>query len=195
MIEQKHIASFLSEMKFLAVVLTVAAIFRTTAFGMYHIPSESMLPTIAVGDRVVVSKFAYGYSRHSAPFSAAPSIPTNDGRVFGKLPNRGDVIVFKHPRTSENYIKRVVSLPGEKIEVRHGRLYINDTLVDRIAEEDHRYREHEGPVVKVRLFDEHLATNKPHKIYERSDVHYQHVSDPYSRKQSFRPWRQSRQLN
>ena len=172
MIERQHITGFLSEMKFVAVVLVVAAIFRTTAFGMYHIPSESMLPTIAVGDRIAVSKFAYGYSRHSVPFSAAPSVPTNDRRLFGKLPARGHIIVFKHPRTGENYIKRVIGLPGDKVELRSGRLYINDTLIDRNAKEDRQYREHEGSIVTVRLFDEYLAENDTHKIYERSDVSY-----------------------
>lgn len=167
------IAGFLSDLKFFAIILVVALIFRTTAFGMYHIPSESMLPTLAVGDRIAVSKFAYGYSRHSLPFSVAPDFATETGRIFSKTPERGDIIVFKHPRTKENYIKRVVGLPGETIELRDGRLYINGELTHRETIQDLRYREHRGRVVDVRAFQEALVQvpgkAKPHAIYERSD--------------------------
>ena len=171
MINQKNIAGIISELKFVTIVLAITMVFRTTAFGMYHIPSESMLPTLAVGDRVGVNKFAYGYSRHSLPFSAAPSFPGENGRIFGKTPDRGDIAVFKHPRTGEAYIKRVVGLPGDLIEIREGRLYVNQQRIDRSAIEDRRYKQHKSEIAKVRLFHEYLNADNAHKIYERSD-HY-----------------------
>jgi len=99
-----------SETVFFACLFIAFMVFRTTAYGMYHIPSESMLPTLAVGDRIAVNKFAYGYSRYSTPFSIGPELETPTGRIFAHLPERGDIVVFKHPRTGETYIKRVIGL-------------------------------------------------------------------------------------
>ena len=87
---------------------------RTVAFEPFNIPSGSMIPTLLVGDYLFVSKFSYGYSRHSMPFS--PNLFS--GRIFGRLPERGDVAVFKLPRdNSTDYIKRIVGLPGDRIQV------------------------------------------------------------------------------
>lgn len=169
MIDRVKLNAFLSELKFFAIFFVVFMIFRTTAFAMYHIPSESMLPTLAVGDRITVSKFAYGYSKHSVPFSLGPTLKTKDGRLFGKLPQRGDVVVFKHPRTNETYIKRVVGLPGDEVEIRNGRLLINKDAVLRSAQGDIIYKEHRGDTVGVRVFDELFPNGTTHMIYERSD--------------------------
>jgi len=168
----KAIAGFLSEAKFFAIILGVIMIFRTAAFGMYHIPSESMLPTLAVGDRIAVSKFAYGYSKHSIPFSASPDFQTDDQRLFGVMPKHGDVVVFKHPRTNETYIKRVIGLAGDKIEINGGRLILNEKIVNRHPVADRLYREHKGNLVKVRAFRETLPNGKQYAIYERSDNAY-----------------------
>ncbi|MEL7489799.1 MAG: signal peptidase I [Pseudomonadota bacterium] len=169
---KEAIAGILSEARFFVIALGVIMIFRTAAFGMYHIPSESMLPTLAVGDRIVVNKFVYGYSKHSAPFGGALSIGAPDQRLFGKMPAAGDIVVFKHPRTGETYIKRIVGLPGDKVEIRGGRLILNDASVDRAHLKDYRYREHNGPVVTVSAFQETLPTGKTYVIYERSDYSY-----------------------
>ncbi len=99
--------------------------FTTVAFANYAIPSESMVPHLEVGDRVVVSKFAYGYSRHSLPLNLGFLLPANERRLFEHLPKRGDVIVFVHPFTGKTIIKRCVGLPGDTIEVREGALFIN----------------------------------------------------------------------
>lgn len=103
--------------------------FTTVAFAQYRIPSESMVPHIEVGDRVAVSKFAYGYSRYSLPFGAS-LLPHSDTRLFGSMPRRGDVIVFIHPRTGDVMIKRLIGLPGDVIELHEGVLTINARAVE-----------------------------------------------------------------
>ena len=99
--------------------------FTTVAFAQYSIPSESMVPTIEVGDRVAVSKFAYGYSRHSLPLNIGALLPASRHRLFEQAPRRGDVAVFVHPRDGAVMIKRLIGLPGDTIELRGGQLIIN----------------------------------------------------------------------
>jgi signal peptidase I len=101
--------------------LLIAAVFRTLLFQPFWIPSGSMKPTLLIGDFLFVNKFAYGYSKHSCPFSICPF----EGRILASEPARGDVIVFKHPRTGEEYIKRLVGLPGDRISMVEGVLQIN----------------------------------------------------------------------
>jgi signal peptidase I len=101
---------------------------RTVAFEPFNIPSGSMIPTLLVGDYLFVSKYSYGYSRFSLPFSP----PLFSGRIFGRLPERGDVVVFKLPRdNSTDYIKRIVGLPGDRIQMRGGQLFVNGVEVSR----------------------------------------------------------------
>lgn len=160
-----------AEVLFFACIFAAFLLFRTTAYGMYHIPSESMLPTLAVGDRILVSKFSYGYSRHSVPFSIGPEFDTSTGRIFAKLPERGDLVVFKHPHSGETLIKRAVALPGDTVEIVDGRLILNGEVTPRVLEETFRYREHRGGVATVGRFMEVLPEGRAHKIYERGD-HY-----------------------
>ncbi len=101
--------------------LLIALAVRTLAFEPFNIPSGSMTPTLLTGDYVFVSKFSYGYSRYSLPW--APGFL--HGRIFGSLPERGDVAVFINPHTGEDYIKRIVGLPGDRIQVKDGILIIN----------------------------------------------------------------------
>ena len=104
-------------------ILIIALIFRAFVFQSYNIPSGSMLKNLLVGDYIFVSKFAYGYSKNSLPFSL-PIIP---GRVFSSSPKRGDVVVFKLPSDGRtDYIKRVIGLPGDKIQIINGKVYINN---------------------------------------------------------------------
>lgn len=158
-----------SEVLFFACVFAAFMVLRTTAYGMYHIPSESMLPTLAVGDRILVNKFSYGYSRHSVPFSIGPEVNTPTGRVFGRLPFRGDLVVFKHPVSNETLIKRVIGLPGDEVEIREGRLFLNGAPTPRELTETFRYREHRGGVAAVGQFTETLPEGPAHPIYERGD--------------------------
>lgn len=103
--------------------LLIALVIRTLLFQPYTIPSASEEPNLYQGDYIIVSKWSYGYSRHSILFSP----PLFRGRIFFHSPTRGDVIVFKLPRDGHtDYIKRLIGLPGDRIQVRHGVLYIND---------------------------------------------------------------------
>jgi signal peptidase I len=109
--------------------LILALIIRTFLFQPFSIPSGSMRPTLLEGDYLFVSKFSYGYSHFSLPFS--PDIFS--GRIWGSEPKRGDIVVFKLPSDpTVDYIKRVVGLPGDKIQMRQGVLYINDVPVKRV---------------------------------------------------------------
>lgn len=119
--------------------LLIALVIRTLAFEPFNIPSGSMTPTLLTGDYVFVSKFSYGYSAHSLPY--AP--PFLHGRIFGSLPKRGDVAVFVNPHTGDDYIKRIVGLPGDKIQVTNGVLIINGEPSKRVRVEDYLEREYD----------------------------------------------------
>ena len=109
-------------------------VFRAFAFSFYSIPSESMLPRLWNGDYFVAAKWPYGYSRWSMPF-ALPLVP---GHIFERLPERGDIVVFKHPVDHVDYIKRVIALPGDSIAVRGGQLVLNGEPVKRVRIGDFR---------------------------------------------------------
>ena len=108
--------------------LLIAGLFRSLLFQPFWIPSESMKDTLLIGDFLFVNKTAYGYSKYSCPFALCPI----SGRIkvpgLSGDPQRGDVVVFHHPVNGEDYIKRLIGLPGDKIQVKQGLLYINDVL-------------------------------------------------------------------
>lgn len=105
--------------------LLIAGVFRTLFFQPFWIPSGSMKDTLLIGDFLFVNKMAYGYSRHSCPFSACPI----EGRIFGSDPERGDVVVFRHPTRGVDFIKRVVGMPGDTVQMKDGVLHINGAAV------------------------------------------------------------------
>ena len=108
--------------------LLIALVIRTFLFQPFNIPSGSMKATLLVGDYLFVSKYSYGYSHYSIPLSP----PLFSGRIFGSEPARGDVVVFRLPKDdSTDYIKRVIGLPGDRIQMKDGLLYINDKPVQR----------------------------------------------------------------
>jgi signal peptidase I len=108
--------------------ILIALVVRTLFFEPFNIPSGSMKPTLLVGDYLFTSKYAYGYSRHSLPFSL-PLIP---GRILTDLPERGDVVVFKLPSDGRtDYIKRVIGLPGDRVQMRDGVLHLNGEKVPK----------------------------------------------------------------
>lgn len=159
----------LDGIQFLATTLLVVFGMRTVAFASYYIPTESMVPTLQIGDRVLVSKWNYGYSRHSLPIDPGVSLPGKDGRVFMHLPERGDVVVFTHPKTGETLIKRVIGLAGDRIAMHHGRLFINGKMVARKEMGHYSYRGPYGRVISVTRYDETLPGGDVHPIIERSD--------------------------
>ena len=115
--------------------LLIAGVFRTLFFQPFWIPSESMKDTLLIGDFLFVNKMAYGYSRYSCeiPFTTISLCPVS-GRVWGAEPQRGDVVVFRHPTAGTDYIKRLIGLPGDKIQVKEGILYINGVEAPQVAD-------------------------------------------------------------
>ncbi|MBA3941063.1 MAG: signal peptidase I [Sphingopyxis sp.] len=114
--------------RFLALLAIAVLIFRSFFLSPFNIPSESMQPRLLIGDYLLVNKMAYGYSKYSLPFSV-PLIP---GRVFARTPERGDVVVFKAPPVNDNdYIKRVIGLPGDSIQVKDGIVWLNGAPLKR----------------------------------------------------------------
>ena len=145
----------------------IAVGIRSFAYEPFNIPSESMLPTLLVGDYLFVSKFTYGYSRYSLPFGL-PLIP---GRVLEGTPERGDVIVFKLPSdNSTDYIKRVIGLPGDRVQMKAGVLHLNGQVVPRRQVEDYVHRDDYGQSRRDRQYVETLPNGKSYRILEQSDT-------------------------
>jgi signal peptidase I len=141
----------------LVYAIGIAVVVRTFLYEPFNIPSGSMKPTLLVGDYLFVSKFAYGYSKHSLPFS----LPLFSGRIFEALPQRGDVAVFKLPSDNRtDYIKRIVGLPGDKLQVRGGILYVNGEAATRVQIDDF-FDDDGSSVGPVPRFDETLPDGGP----------------------------------
>lgn len=148
------------------VAVFIALIIRSVLFEPFNIPSSSMKPHLLVGDYLFVNKPAYGYSRYSFPFGLAPI----EQRIWPKEPKRGDVIVFALPtEPSINYIKRVIGLPGDQIQVYRGRLYINGELVPRELVDEREIVKDNGVPQLFREYVETLPGGAVHTIYEESD--------------------------
>jgi signal peptidase I len=129
----KQEESWIELAKTIVYALLIALVIRTFLFQPFNIPSGSMKSTLLVGDYVFVEKFAYGYSRYSFPWGLGPF----PGRIFGSAPKRGDVVVFKDPpKPSDDFIKRVVGLPGDRVQMRDGVLYINGRAVPKVRVQD-----------------------------------------------------------
>ncbi len=156
---------WLENIKTLLFAGLIAIGIRTVAYEPFNIPSGSMIPTLLVGDYLFVSKFSYGYSRYSLPFSP----PLFSGRIFGRLPDRGDVAVFKLPRdNSTDYIKRIVGLPGDHMQMRGGQLYINGQMLPRQPAGEF-IAEGEGMRMQLRKYIETLPNGVKHPILKASD--------------------------
>ncbi|MDZ7713273.1 MAG: signal peptidase I [Rhodovibrio sp.] len=142
----------------------IALVIRTFAYEPFSIPSGSMIPTLLVGDYLFVSKYAYGYSRFSLPLG----LPLFDGRIMADMPERGDVAVFKLPAdNSTDYIKRVIGLPGDRIQVVDGILHINGEAVER-----EKVRETRVGQAAVTVYRETLPNGESHLIRERGDDNF-----------------------
>jgi len=166
---------FLKEnLKTLIYALIIAVIIRSLIIQPFYIPSSSMEPNLLVGDRLFVTKYSYGYSKHSFPFSP----PIFKNRFFFKEPERGDVIVFKTPADNRtDYIKRLVGLPGDKIQFIDSNLYLNSIEIfkSRLSENDVIYCGDRK--IEVFTFDEKLPNGKKYKTvylknfsFENSDI-------------------------
>jgi signal peptidase I len=144
--------------------LLIALVVRTVLFQPFNIPSGSLIPTLLIGDYLFVSKYSYGYSKHSIPFSP----PIFSGRLWGSEPKRGDIAVFKLPKdNSTDYIKRVIGLPGDRIQVVSGVLQINGTPVKRERIQDYQTQDPFGRTIPVPQYRETLPEGTSHTIIER----------------------------
>lgn len=161
--QKKKTGGLLDTLKTVFWAIVIALMVRTFAFEPFNIPSGSMIPTLLVGDYLFVSKFSYGYSKHSMPFS----LPVIPGRVLESEPERGDVVVFKLPSdTTQDYIKRVIGLPGDTVQVTDGRLYINNKLIERERIEDYILTDGSGRSAAVPQYIETLPNGRVHRILE-----------------------------
>ena len=143
--------------------ILIALVVRTVAFEPFNIPSGSMVPSLLIGDYLFVSKYSYGYSRHSLPFS----VPLFDGRLLFTEPERGDVAVFKLPRDNRtDYIKRIIGLPGDRIRLERGVVYLNGEPVMRQRIEDYRERIPEANGYAIAQFIETLPNGRAYRVIE-----------------------------
>ena len=160
--------------KSLLYALIIAIIIRSLLIQPFYIPSSSMEPTLLVGDRLFVTKYSYGYSKHSFPFSP----PIFKGRIISNSPKRGDVIVFKTPADNRtDYIKRLIGLPGDKIQFIDSNLYLNNNEVFKSRSSKNDTIFCGDSKIDVFTFEEKLPNNKVYKTvylknfsYQKSDI-------------------------
>jgi signal peptidase I len=149
----KKVFSWDENIKTVIIAVLIAVVFRSFFFEPFHIPSSSMKSTLLIGDYVFVSKGAYGYSRYSFPIG----LPLFEGRIGGEKPQRGDVVVFRYPPNPRiDFIKRLIGLPGDRIQVKNGELFINDMAVKRERVEDFTDVLEDGTRVQMRTYRETL---------------------------------------
>ncbi|ANM09870.1 MULTISPECIES: signal peptidase I [Rhizobium] len=145
--------------------LILAMVIRTVLFQPFTIPSGSMMPTLLVGDYIFVNKFAYGYSKYSLPLS--PDIFS--GRIFGSAPKRGDIVVFRFPPNPDiDYIKRCIGLPGDRIQMKEGVLYVNGKPVPKVPDGAFTSDYKLDPGADVPVFRETLDNGKTYDTLDSS---------------------------
>lgn len=161
---------FVDNIKFIIQVLILVGILRSFIFQPFNIPSSSMIPSLLIGDYIFVTKYAYGYSRFSLPLS----LDLFSGRIFGDMPEIGDVAVFRNPQQNHiDFVKRVIGLPGDRIRLEKGRLIINDKMVKRVKQKDFTYLDAQGDQRQATQYIETLPNGIQHAILEeRGDNGY-----------------------
>ena len=169
-------STILDNIKTLIYALLIAVIIRSLLIQPFYIPSSSMESNLLVGDRLFVTKYTYGYSRHSFPFSP----PIFKDRILSKEPTRGDIIVFKTPYDNRtDYIKRLIGLPGDIIQFIDGNLYINNNQVVRTLINTDEILYCGSRKINVSTFEEKLQNNRSYIVSYRNDVSFQN-SDKYN---------------
>jgi signal peptidase I len=156
--------TWLETVKTVVYALLIALVIRTFLFQPFNIPSGSMENTLLIGDYLFVEKYAYGYSRYSFPWGLAPV----SGRIFGSDPARGDVVVFKFPPDpSTDYIKRVIGLPGDHVQMLNGQLYLNDKPIPKVRVDDYLETDSIGVVHHIPRYRETLPGGKSYFVLDR----------------------------
>tara|TARA_Y100000590_G_scaffold457065_1_gene608902 strand:+ start:987 stop:1721 length:735 start_codon:yes stop_codon:yes gene_type:complete len=165
----------IDNIKTLIYALIIAIFIRSLIIQPFFIPSSSMELNLLVGDRLFVTKYSYGYSKHSFPFSP----PIFKNRIFENKPNKGDIVVFKTPSDNRtDYIKRLIGVPGDIIQFIDGNLYINNNQVIRTLINNNDSLYCGSQKISVSTYEERLANNKSYIVSYRNDVSYQN-SDKY----------------
>ena len=165
----------LDNLKTLIYALIIAIIIRSLLIQPFYIPSSSMEINLLVGDRLFVTKYSYGYSKHSFPFSP----PIFKDRILNKEPQRGDVIVFKTPSDNRtDYIKRLIGLPGDIIQFIDGNIYLNNNQILRTLLKDNETVYCGNQKIQVSTFEEKLPNNKSYIVSYRNDISFSN-SDKY----------------
>jgi signal peptidase I len=158
-----HKSVFREYAEAIVVAMLLAFAIRVFVVQAFKIPSGSMIPTLLIGDYLFVSKYSYGYSRYSFPFG----LDLFNGRVWAKEPERGDVVVFKLPRDNEtDYIKRVIGLPGDEIQMVHGVLNLNGTPVPKVRIDDYVLTEPQGPEEHLTRYQETLPNGVSYPVLD-----------------------------
>ena len=166
----------IENIKTLFYALIIALVIRSLFVQPFYIPSSSMEPNLLVGDRLFVTKYSYGYSRHSFPFSP----PIFKGRIFSNVPKRGDVVVFKTPADNRtDYIKRLIGMPGDTIRFLDSNLYINNSEVLKSKISNKQKIFCGDRIIDVHFFEELLPNSKKHISVYLKDFTYQN-SDTFS---------------
>ena len=168
-------STIIDNIKTLIYALIIAIIIRSLLVQPFYIPSSSMELNLLVGDRLFVTKYSYGYSKHSFPFSP----PIFKNRIFDSIPERGDIIVFKTPADNRtDYIKRLIGLPGDTIQFIDGNLYINNNQILKtlISNNENLYCGNQQ--INVSTFEEKLPNNKSYIASYRNDISFVN-SDKY----------------
>ena len=157
--KKKFITTVFEYVKTIIAALIIAIIIRSLIFQPFYIPSSSMEPTLLIGDRIFVSKYSYGYSKHSFPFS--PNISSN--RFFYNLPKQGDLVVFKTPSDNRtDYIKRLIGLPGDEIQFKNGEIFINNKSINRNNLNQTKQLRCGKSLINVNTFEETLPNGVKH---------------------------------
>ena len=165
---------FIDNFKTIFYALIIAILIRSIIIQPFYIPSSSMEPNLLVGDRLFVSKYSFGYSKHSFPFSP----PIFKGRILSKQPKRGDVVVFKTPVDNRtDYIKRLIGLPGDKVQFIDGSLYLNNNeiLKTRISSTDIVYCGND--TIPIYTFEEKLPNGIKYNAVYRKDYSFQNSNE------------------
>lgn len=163
--QQKKSGGIGETIRMLVVAVLIALGVRTFAYEPFNIPSGSMIPTLLVGDYLFVSKFSYGYSRYSLPLG----LPLFSGRIWRSEPERGDVIVFRLATDpSVVYVKRLIGLPGDQVQMREGRVWLNGEMLEREQIAPYQANDGRGRPVTVTRFREILPDGRTYEVLEQT---------------------------